>query len=65
MAKSGKKESSAQAAGSNQANTGLLDDIAKLKKHMSLIVDRLGKGLRPAGGAPGPAAEGAAAKAKA
>ena len=45
MAKAGKKEASA----GQQTNVGLLEDVAKLEKHMKLVVDRLGKGLRPTG----------------
>ena len=32
---------------SQMQNSGLLEDVGKLKKHINLIVDRLGKGMRP------------------
>ena len=46
MAKAGKKESATQG---QQLNVGFLEDVSKLKKHITLVVDRLGKGMRPAG----------------
>eukprot|EP00656_Telonema_subtile_P016506 TRINITY_DN18721_c0_g1_i1.p1 TRINITY_DN18721_c0_g1~~TRINITY_DN18721_c0_g1_i1.p1 ORF type:complete len:821 (+),score=232.22 TRINITY_DN18721_c0_g1_i1:79-2541(+) len=43
MAKQGKASESALST----HNPGLLEDVSKLKKHIQLVVDRLGKGLRP------------------
>jgi len=45
LAKSGKKDGDSVM---HSHSSGMLEDVGKLKKHISLVVDRIAKGLRPA-----------------
>ena len=41
------KQNKASESAITTQNPGLLEDVSKLKKHIQLVIDRLGKGLRP------------------